>query len=124
MNDRQKIRERYLSEPLPNRLGELAANLARIKSFSSNLQNGDAIRSLIEESKFFIEWVATDLDIEQAAELVEIQVQLARWQLTWSNTWNSESVRVQMVEQTKIWSATVLGMSGLLSEPTAVPSKT
>ena len=47
------LQDRYLREALPNRLGELAANLARISSFSHNAQNRDAVASLIDESKFF-----------------------------------------------------------------------
>lgn len=117
------MRERYLRETLPNRLGELAANLARIKSFSSNVQNCDAVKSLIEESKFFIEWTAVDVGIDGAAELVELQVQLARWQLAWSSIWTTDTQRIKVTEQAKIWSERVLEMSGLLSEPITISSE-
>ncbi len=117
MKDWTMMQERYLGETLPIRLGELAANLARIKSFSSNIQNGDAVKSLIEESKFFIEWTAMDVGIDGAAELVEMQVKLAQWQLAWSSIWTNDTQRIKVAEQAKIWSERVLEISGWLSEP-------
>ncbi|MBD2099787.1 hypothetical protein [Leptolyngbya sp. FACHB-261] len=117
MKDWTSSRERYLREPVSNRLGELAANLARIKSFSRNDLNCDAVASLIEESKFFIEWTAMDAGIDRAAELVEMQVQLARWQLSWKSISADYSQRMKVAEQAKAWSDIVLEMSGLLSEP-------
>jgi hypothetical protein len=117
MKDWTAKRERYLREAVPTRLGELAANLARIRSFSENDLNRDAVAHLIEESKFFIEWTAIDAGIDQAAELVELQVQLARWQLSWSTIWADNSQRTKVSEQAKVWSDRVLEMSGLLLEP-------
>ncbi|MBD1838309.1 hypothetical protein [Coleofasciculus sp. FACHB-501] len=117
MKDWTAKRERYLRESLPTRLGELAANLARIQSFSNNDLNRDAVAHLIEESKFFIEWTAIDAGIDIAAELVELQVQLARWQLNWSNIWADDTQRTKIAQQSKVWSDRVLEMSGLLSEP-------
>jgi hypothetical protein len=117
MKDWTEKRERYLREAVPTRLGELAANLARIQSFSKNDLNRDAVAHLIEESKFFIEWTAIDAGIDQAAELVELQVQLACWQLSWSTIWADKSQRTKVAEQAKVWSDRVLEMSGLLLEP-------
>lgn len=122
MKDWTAKRERYLRESVPNRLGELAANLARITSFCGNDLNSDAVGSLIEESKFFIEWTAIDAGIDQAAELVELQVQLALWQLGWSSNWVNEAKRETVAEQAKTWSNRVLEMSGLLPESVTSPS--
>lgn len=79
MKDWTLIRERYLRDTLPIRLGGLAANLSRIKSFAAYDAGRDAVESLIDESKFFIEWTAAEADSSVAAELVELQVQLACW---------------------------------------------
>jgi hypothetical protein len=119
MKDRIVLQERYLRETLPNRLGELAANLARISSFSHNNLNCDAVANLIEESKFFIEWTAIDAGIDRAAELVELQVQLARWQLGWQDIWLNQARKLEVSNQAKIWANRVLEMSGLLSEAIA-----
>ncbi len=117
MKDLTAKRERYLHESVPTRLGELAANLARIRSFSNNDLNRDPVAHLIEETKFFIEWTAIDAGIDIAAELVELQVQLARWQLSWSKIWADDAQRTKVAEQAKVWADRVVEMSGLLSEP-------
>jgi hypothetical protein len=113
MKDWTAKRDRYLSESVPNRLGELAANLARIASFCSNDLNRDAMASLIEESKFSIEWTAIDARVRWAAELVECQVQLARWKLGWSSICADEAKRKTVTEQAKSWSKRIVGISRL-----------
>jgi len=65
------------------RLGGLAANLLRIKSLCKHDSNRDMVEGIIDESKFFIEWTASEAEIEVAAELVELQLQLAGWQRQW-----------------------------------------
>ncbi|MEP0882721.1 hypothetical protein NDI49_14290 [Trichocoleus sp. ST-U3] len=56
----------------------MAANLARINLLSQHGTNGNVVEYLIHESKFFIERTAMDAGIGMAAELVELEVQLAR----------------------------------------------
>jgi len=72
------------------------------------------VEGLIEESKFFIEWTAADAEVSTAAELVELQVQLARWQRNWASIWADAMQRKQVAEQAYHWSKRVLKMSGLL----------
>jgi hypothetical protein len=114
MKDWTPIRERYLRDSIPVRLGGLAANLRRIKSFAAQETGHDAVVSLIEESKFFIEWTARDTQIDTASQLVELQVQLARWQYTWPRIWPDPERRQQVAEQSLAWSERVLALSGLL----------
>ena len=115
MKDWIVIRERYLHDSLPVRLGGLAANLSRIKSFAAQDASRDAVESMLDESKHFIEWTAAEAEIQIAAQLVELQVQLARWQLTWTKTWSDPLQRRQLAEQSAAWSKRVLEMSGLLN---------
>lgn len=112
--DRTALQERYLRDSLPVRLGGLAANLRRIGSFSGQAANGQAVESLLDESKHFIEWTARDAEIEVAAELVELQVQLARWQRNWNHIWAATAQRQQVGQEAQIWSDRVLKLSGLL----------
>jgi hypothetical protein len=114
MKDWTPVRERFLRDSLPVRLGGLAANLRRIKSFAAHEANREAIASVIDESKHFIEWTAADAEAETAAELVELQVLLARWQAAWGRTWADPMQRGQMIEQSHRWSDRVLALSGLL----------
>ena len=115
MKDWTIIRQRYLRDSIPVRLGGLAANLLRIKSFAAQETGQDAVASLIEESKFFIEWTASDTQMDTAAQLVELQIQLARWQLNWSLIWTNPTRRQQLADQSQTWSERVLSLSGLLN---------
>jgi len=115
MKDWTAIRERYLRDDLPVRLGGLAANLSRIKSFAAHEASREAVESLIDESKFFIEWTAAQAESQTAAELVALQIQLAQWQHNWARIWADPAQRSQVAEQSSAWSKRVLSMSGLLA---------
>jgi hypothetical protein len=115
MRDWNALKERYLRDELPIRLGNLASNLARIKSRCQNVANGSMVESLLHESKWFIEWTAPDAEIEIAAQLVELQVQLACWQCCWSTIWEDTEQRMEVANSAKIWSDKVLNFSGLLT---------
>lgn len=115
MRDYRAIHKRYLRDPLSIRLGGLAANLARVKSFSTLGQNDILVNSLLDESKYFIEWTAAEAEAEVTAELVQLQIQLARWQRKWPSIWADASQRMAMAETAKRWSERVLDLSGLLT---------
>jgi hypothetical protein len=114
MKNQTAIKERYMRDPLPIRLGGLAADLARVQSFSDNSNLRDAVEGLLEESRFFIEWMAPDAELEKQVALVELQRQLTRWQHSWAYIWADPARRAAVAEQSGIWSERVLGMSGLL----------
>jgi len=103
-----------MRDELPVRLGGLAANLSRIKSFSANENSRETVASLIDESKMFIEWTAAQAEINTAAVMVDVQVQLALWQIRWERIWNDPVQRKQIAEQSGIWSKQILELSGLL----------
>ena len=79
----EQIRQRLLRDPLPHQLGALAADLARIASFSENSVNHDAVTSLLEEGKFFAEWIAPTASPDAQALLAEVQRSLIRWEQAW-----------------------------------------
>ena len=108
------IRERFLKDALPMRLGGLAANLARVESFSDHLHHQRVVERLLEESKFFIEWVAQDTSLEIQADLVQLQLQLACWQRQWPAIWADTVRRATVASQAGAWSARILKLSGLL----------
>ena len=111
---RPGVRERFLRDPLPIRLGGLAADLARISSFSDDDRHSNAVLGLLEESKFFIEWTGPAAPPEVGAELASIQVQLALWQVRWDRLWPDPQARQAMADQAALWSRRILDMSGLL----------
>ena len=114
VKDRSAVRERYLRDALPTRLGGLAANLSRIRSFAAHDASRDAVESLIDESKYFIEWTAADAETQTAAELVDLQIQLSQWQYNWVQIWTDPAQRRQIAEASNIWSKRALELSGLL----------
>lgn len=114
MRDWTALRERYLRDELSIRLGGLAANLARVRSFADHPDHRGVMERLLEESKFFIEWTAPDVALGAQAELVDLQVQLARWQLAWATIWGDPVRRAAVAEQAGAWSQRVLEMSGLM----------
>ena len=114
----QKLDEkqaRFQSFTTSTRLGHIASNLSRIRSFAQ-VAHKEAVVSVISETTWFIEWAAAEIEPEQAEELVNIQIELVRWESIWDNIWANETVRAEIADQSRIWSERVLDMSGLLSE--------
>jgi len=121
-SDRAKLdarKERYLKDPLPVRLGNLASNLARIGSIATRPELGEATKRVIRESKYLVEWAGKDAELQVQIELVELQRQLARWQFKWHEIQSDLEKRNLVAEQAGAWSEKVLDRSGLLN-PQAV----
>jgi hypothetical protein len=116
VTDQAAIRERYMHDTPPVRLGNLAANLARIQSFSDNPDHRDIVESLLEESAFFIEWTAQELELDTCVALVELQRLLVHWRHTWSIVRADPSLRSEIANQAQAWSRRVLRMAGFLPE--------
>jgi len=106
------IRERYLRDGLNLRLGGLAANLARLASFSSRMKPHKSVEYLLEESKWFIEWNVPDASLEVQAELVALQIQLAVWHRAWQQGRMEGSRLHEMISQARAWSSRILELSG------------
>ncbi len=115
----REVQERYLADSLNIRLGGLAADLARIVSFSRNIKAIKSVVGLLNESVYFIEWTAPDLlpdRVDDAARLVDIQRGLTHWRWTWSEAQRDPTQRAKLAEQARAWSDEVLAMSGLLEQ--------
>jgi hypothetical protein len=115
MTKRETLRLRYLRDSMPVRLGGLAANLARVASFSKHDGHMNAVSASLQESKWFIEWIAPEMEKEKAAELVKLQIQMATRQLQSETKWNDSSWRSELAIQSRQWSERILKMSGLLT---------
>ncbi|MEB3882806.1 hypothetical protein [Lyngbya sp. CCY1209] len=115
MKDYSSLKDRYLRDALPIRLGNLASNLARIKSRLSTVAHSDIADDLLRESQFFIEWTAADADADVAAQLAALQVELARWRLRLGRAGDDADERRRISEASGIWSERVLDWSGLLT---------
>lgn len=116
INNLEARKERYLKDGVPVRLGGLAANLSRVKSFSANPNNRDAVFQLLEESKYFIEWTSRELNIDTLIRLSAIQRRVASWQLNWKYIWDDENERQIVVNDSAGWSAEIIKNSGLFDQ--------
>ena len=114
MKNHAEIRQRFLQDDLPHKLGALAANLARIKSFSDHPAHGEVVADLLSESMYFIEWAAAEADVENQPRMLELQRLLFRWHRAWARNWADELARGRIATQAGHWSEQVLRMSGLL----------
>jgi hypothetical protein len=114
MRDLAAKRERFMRDPLPIRLGGLAANLARVESFSTHEALRDAVGRLIQESSHFIEWTVLDADQNVRVELAELQRQLTEWQHSLADIWPDTARRASVAYEARNWSQRVLAASGIL----------
>ena len=83
MTNKEKLRERFLRDPLSRRLGGLAATLGRISSSARKSNDPSIVSNLLDEAKHLIEWTAADTEPETAAEFVRTQTMITLWQHAW-----------------------------------------
>ncbi len=108
------IREGFLLDPFPVRLGELAVSLSSAKSLAGNKDYGKYVRHYLEESEHYLEWLAPDADPNLQAELAELRQLLATWRENWQATWDDPVGRASVAAQAGEWSQKMLERSGLL----------
>jgi hypothetical protein len=116
MTDLSLKQQSFVKNPLPNRLGKLAENLSQIQKLCAEESDQELILNLIKESRYFIEWTVPDLiqvDIEQAAELVNLGRGLTRWLFNWEKIWSNPQEKTHIAQQVEQWLKRVLEMSQL-----------
>jgi hypothetical protein len=55
-----------------------------------------------------------EIEISKAAELVQLQIQLALWDLESRQNWHDESWRSELSNKANQWAQRILEMSGLM----------
>jgi hypothetical protein len=115
MSNKEKLRERFLRDPLPRRLGGLAATFGRISSSARESSDPAQVARLLEETKYLIEWTAADAEPEVAAELVSIQTLVNLWLKAWDYASQNKAQRTLLSVQAKHWSDKAMDFSGLLT---------
>jgi hypothetical protein len=114
MKNKEKLHDRFLRDPLPRRLGGLAATLGRISSSARKSTDPNVVSNLLDEAKHLIEWTAADTEPETASELVRIQIMISLWQRAWDEASQNPKQRLLLSVQAKDWSDKALDFSGLL----------
>ena len=110
----EKLRERFMRDPLSRRLGGIAATLGRISSSARNSTDSIIVADLLNEAKHLIEWTAAETEPETAAELVRMQTLITLWQGTWDEASQNSKQRILLSVQAKDWSDKVVDFSGLV----------
>jgi hypothetical protein len=113
MMDKERLRERFMRDPLPRRLGGLAATLGRISSSARKSSDPAIVSDLLDEARRLIEWTAGETMPEVAAELVQIQIMLTVWQKAWRTASENPNERLLLSLQAKDWSDKAVDFSGL-----------
>lgn len=106
------IRDRYLRDSFPKRLGALGANLARLSSVAKRVRDFEVIKSLLEESEYFIEWTIRETPSDFQENLVELQLRLALW-LRWLEQDKLDLEKLSL--ESSAWSGKILERSGLMN---------
>ncbi len=113
MRDIKRMRDRYLQDNAPVRMGNLASNLLRLSQWVKKRHRDEAIIDLMREIAWFLEWNG-DLGL---AELPDMQREICRWRRIWPIE-QARSILAFRLVQMSMWA---LEVSGLLIQ--AVPKK-
>jgi hypothetical protein len=107
-------RERFMLDPLPVRLGELAASLSSARSFSDHPDHCKGVKIFIDESAHYVEWLIPEAAPNLQAELNELRRLLTHWRDNWQAIWDDSVERASVAAQAGGWSQKMLERSGLL----------
>jgi hypothetical protein len=103
----------FRCDRLSLRMERLAQNFLRMGSMSLDGVDSETVRSIVKESKVFIELTAIDLDVDSAFELAQIQRQLSRWDVHWLEHWTSDASRVEISTLSQSWANRIQEMAGV-----------
>lgn len=101
------VKARYLQSGYITQMNSLIMNLTRLQALVASGAEEAVAYHLVRESQFFIEWSVSGVDLESdaalATELVSLQRQLSRWKLCWTEVWNNELERKNIVRTAQHW---------------------
>lgn len=104
---------RFRCDRLSLRMEQLAQNFLRMGAMSLEGVDAETVRSIVKETKIFIELTAIDLDIDSAFELAQIQRQLSRWDVHWLEIWTSDTSRIEISTLSQTWANRIREMAGV-----------
>ena len=104
----------FRCERLSVRMSKLAQNFLQMAVLSVDVSNAEAVLALIRETKGFLELTALDLDVDQGFELAQMQRQLSRWHIHWSEIWADDSGRLEISSLAQTWTNRIQEMAGVL----------
>jgi hypothetical protein len=111
MNNWNEAELAFRCERLSVRLERLAQNFLQMAKLSQDAVNADRVLPIVQESKSFLELTAIDLDVDSAFELAQMQRQLSRWHLHWSEIW-ADGTFEEIAPLMVTWVEQVRGFAG------------
>jgi len=105
--------ETFIKDDVCIRLNNLNNHLKQIQGLLQD-GNNDAVKNLIRETMYFIEWIAPDLEFDYAFELANLGRFLTRWLFN-VEAWNNPETKTQFIQELVNWNNRVLQMSKLLT---------
>ena len=111
-----EVQNRFSKENSKMQLGHLASDLARIASFIDIKMDARALKSVIEEAKYFAEWTATapGVTLETQIFLAKIQEFVAQKELEFDCMFEKEEWRAGVRSRARAWSDELLRKAGFL----------
>jgi hypothetical protein len=106
VKDLKRMRERFIRDPGPIRMGNLASALLRLSKWIQARHSDEAIVDLMREIASFMEW-SGDL---ASPELADMQREICRWR----RIWPVEQARSILAFRLLQMSNRILDRSGLL----------
>ena len=113
--DWQQLRERYMRDEWPIRLGNLASTLGRVSTAASNPKTLTTVPPSLRESMLFIEWNLHEMPSEILIELAPMQSELGLWRQGWETAAQSAALRTLLSRRAREMSDRALELSGLLN---------
>jgi hypothetical protein len=110
MMDLKRMRERFIRDDGPVRMGNLASNLLRLSKWIQKGHNDEEIVDLMRQIAWLMEWTG-DL---ASAEIADMQREICRWR----RVWPLDQARHILSLRASQMSNRILEQSGLLEQNT------
>ena len=111
MKDLKRMRDRFVRDESPVRMGNLASDLLRLSKWVRAGHKDEAIIDLMRQIAWLMEW-SGDL---ASADLADMQREICRWR----RVWPLESARSILALRASQMSNRILESSGLLEQAPA-----
>jgi hypothetical protein len=111
MKDLGKMRERFVRDDVPVRMGNLASNLLRLSKWVQRGHDDEAIVDLMRQIAWLMEWSGDFA----SADLADMQREICRWRHAWPVKRASRILALRASQM----SNRILQASGLLEQNTS-----
>ncbi len=112
--DWQELRERYMRDEWPIRLGNLASTLGRVATAASNPKTLSTVPPSLRECMLFIEWNVHAMPHDILADFASMQSELGLWWKGWETAEQSPALRTLLSRRARDMSDRALELSSLL----------